>query len=263
MLRLDAVHPVVSGNKWYKLKHNLAAAAEHGKTALLSFGGGYSNHLVATAFAARQAGLQATGLVRGDYSSRLTPSLEACMSYGMQLVPLTGTEYAAWSKGAPAGLRERYPDAWIIPAGGANEAGVLGASELAAFIPESATDVCVSVGTGTTLAGLHRALPAHIRLHGFCAARSCAGALDLLGPWPERVSIHPVADPRFGKWSGALIGFMQAFRAGTGIALDIVYTGKMMDAVRQMLEQASFGPDADIICIHTGGLQGNPEGLFS
>src|SRR6478736_8863204 len=96
MLRLDLLHPVVSGNKWYKLRHNVAAAIDSGKNALLTFGGGYSNHLIATAYAARLAGLRSIGVIRGHYEEgQITPTLRSCEAYGMQLLPFSKSEYAA------------------------------------------------------------------------------------------------------------------------------------------------------------------------
>ena len=265
MLRLDNLHPVVSGNKWYKLRFNVAAALEQGKAALLSFGGGYSNHLVATAYAARLAGLRSIGVVRGHYAEdQMTPTLRACEAYGMQLLPCSKEDYANLSATGPEALTRQFPDAYFIPEGGSNEAGIRGAADIAALIPGDVTDVCLAVGTGTTLTGIHSALPGASRLHGFCAARNCDGAraLSRQAPRQERVNWHSVGDPRFGKWREAQILFMKSFYAITGVPLDVVYTAKMMMAVQGMLSAGIFGRDSRIVCIHTGGLQGNPPGLF-
>ena len=53
VLRLDLMHPVISGNKWYKLRYYLNEAVESGCTEIASFGGAYSNHIVALACACR------------------------------------------------------------------------------------------------------------------------------------------------------------------------------------------------------------------
>ena len=76
------------------------------------------------------------------------------------------------------------------------------------------------------------------------------------------VTLHAVSDPRFGKWTEALILFIKSFHAATGIPLDVVYTAKMMMTLRDMLSSGCFGMDRRILCVHTGGLQGNPPGLF-
>jgi 1-aminocyclopropane-1-carboxylate deaminase len=265
MLRLDQIHPVVSGNKWFKLRCNIQRAGAEAKTTLLTFGGGYSNHLVATACAAQQAGLRSIGVVRGIYEgAQMTPTLRSCVSYGMQLLPYSKAAYAGARANADR-LREQFPDAFIIPEGGANEPGIRGAAGIAALIPEEATDVCVAVGTGATLAGLHRALPDGVGLYGFCAARNCGDAAALIDneAIDRPVQLLPVPDPRFGKWTAGLLDFVNAFYLDTGIPLDVVYTAKMMMAVQSRLRERFFDPGGRIVCIHTGGLQGNPPGLFA
>ncbi len=263
LLRLDKLHPVVSGNKWFKLRYHIADAIAQGRRSLLTFGGGYSNHLVATAYAAQLAGLRSIGVVRGSYEhAELTPTLRACAAYGMKLVPVSK---AAYKTDISIWLQQQFPGAYIIPEGGAGEAGIRGAAGLAGLIPADATDVCVPVGTGTTLAGLHRALPPDVRLHGFCAARSCASAGALLEGIPPRetLQIHEVIDPRFGRWRASQLDFMKRFYETMTIPLDVVYTGKMMQALEVMLGDGRFDPNSRIVCVHTGGLQGNPPGLFA
>ena len=267
MLRLDLLHPVVSGNKWYKLRYNVAAALEEGKNTLLTFGGGYSNHLIATAYAARLAGLRSIGVIRGHYEEgQITPTLHACATYGMELLPFTKTEYAANANSeAAARMQEQFPEAYIIPEGGANSEGIRGAADIAPLIPEGTTEVCLAVGTGTTMAGLQMGLGSRAQIHGFCAARSCEGAEQLIRDLAaDRIPIlHPVSDPRFGRWREEQIMFMNSFYKSTGIPLDVVYTGKMMMSLQAMLSSCQFGRDARLVCIHTGGLQGNPAGLFA
>jgi 1-aminocyclopropane-1-carboxylate deaminase/D-cysteine desulfhydrase-like pyridoxal-dependent ACC family enzyme len=107
----------------------------------------------------------------------------------------------------------------------------------------------------------------HTRLHGFYVARDIEDARSSLR-WLGIVSklppmIHPVDDPRFGKWTEEAVRFMCSFYETTGIPLDVVYTSKMMMKVRSLLEEHAFGAYNKIVCIHTGGLQGNPTGLFS
>jgi 1-aminocyclopropane-1-carboxylate deaminase len=265
MLRLDCVHPVVSGNKWYKLKYNAAAAKAEGKDTLLTFGGGYSNHLAATAYAAKEWDLKSVGIIRGYYEGeQLTPTLQQCLACGMQLLPLTKAEYAL-QQGADEWTK-LLPSAYVIPEGGANEAGIRGAADIATLIPPDATDVCVAMGTGTTLNGLYRALPAHMKLHGFYVARDIARAGSLLShpaiePAPS-LRIHGVKDQRFGKWSDEAVQFIRSFYGQTGIMLDVVYTSKMMMKVCDLLQERFFDQQGRIVCIHTGGLQGNPAGLF-
>lgn len=263
LLRLDQLHPIVSGNKWYKLKYNAAEAKAQGKNTLLTFGGGYSNHLIATAYAAKDWDMKSIGIVRGSYSGEhFTETLRQCEAYGMQLIMESKQEYAALKSSEQ--LSSRFPDAYIIPEGGANEAGVLGAAEIAQLIPEETTDVCLAIGTGTTLKGLYRALPSKTHLHGFYVARDFERTQSLISPIAlhPKLIFHQVQDARFGKWTEEAVRFTRSFYDTTGIALDLVYTSKMMMKLESLLGAGGFSPAARIVCIHTGGLQGNPAGLF-
>ncbi len=268
MLRLDLLHPVVSGNKWFKLKYNAEEAFRNGKKCLLTFGGGHSNHLVATAFAASAWGFQSIGIVRGQYAGQyFTTTLKTCESYGMRLVMATKAGYDAL---LDRDLSAEFPGAHIVPEGGANAAGVRGAAEIACLLPDYATDVCIAMGTGTTLNGLGSGIATRGKLskcsiHGFYVAKDFARAESLFSQLgqPAQLIIHPVLDQRFGKWTSETEHFIHAFNKETGIPLDVVYTSKMMMKVEALLREGFFRPDSRIVCIHTGGLQGNPAGLFS
>jgi 1-aminocyclopropane-1-carboxylate deaminase len=264
MLRLDKLHPFISGNKWYKLKHNIAAAKQQGKTVLLSFGGGYSNHLIATAVAAQECALGSIGIVRGIYEGKnLTPTLRRCEAAGMKLHFLDKTSYAAAK--TDAHFAEGFPGAYIIPEGGFNEEGIHGAAEIAALIPKGTTDVCIAVGTGATFLGLRRGLPERVMLHGFYVAKDFERAETILAMLPATQKamsqMHGVPDARFGKWTVAAETFIRSFYAVTGVPLDVVYTSKMMMAVEALLKQGFFPPQGRVVCVHTGGLQGNPGRL--
>jgi 1-aminocyclopropane-1-carboxylate deaminase len=263
MLRLDRLHAVVSGNKWYKLKYNAAEAKARGKDSLLTFGGGYSNHLIATAYAAQEWGLKSIGIVRGHYSGEhFTQTLRDCEAYGMQLIMESKQEYVAYKSSDK--LLNHFPYAYTIPEGGANEAGIQGAAEIASLIPGKATDVCLAVGTGTTLKGLYTALPPHTRLHGFYVAKDFERTQSLINRAAEHPDaiFHQVHDTRFGKWTDEAVRFIRYFHESTGILLDVVYTSKMMMKVQRLLQDGSFAASSRLVCIHTGGLQGNPAGLF-
>ena len=260
ILRLDLLHPVISGNKWFKLKQNLSFAQEKGYKKIITFGGAYSNHLIATAAAAKEAGLQSIAIVRGYHAKEnLTQTLKDCTIYGMQLQFVTREEYALknekdWLKN----LSAQYPDAYIIPEGGNNELARKGIEEIALIIPDVYTHITVSVGTGTTFAGLRNAIDEKVRMVGFVPMKNGAYLKNELqlekGNW-ELIDDYHFGG--FGKWNDELIDFMNEFYRINKIPLDIVYTSKMMYGLQEMIEKNEFDKGARILTIHTGGLQGN------
>lgn len=263
MLRLDIVHPIISGNKWYKLKHNLLHASQTGYESIITFGGAYSNHLIAAAAAAKAYNIRSEGIVRGTYAeAELTPTLQACKEYGMQLFFVSRGEYAQKNEnGWLDELRMNYPGAYIIPEGGANEYGRIGAGEIANYIPRNFTHVCVSVGTGTTFVGLRNALPANQFLYGYAPMKGGKYLADEVKPHLTKDTNWELFDDwhfgGFGKQNQTLIDSMNEFYDINHIPLDIVYTGKMMYGILKQLKAGVFPHDANLLCIHTGGLQGN------
>jgi len=263
MLRLDMLHPIVSGNKWFKLRLNLAYAEDNGFKTLLTFGGGFSNHLVATAFAARMHGVKSVGIVRGKYNV-LTPTLQDCVNYGMQLIFVTKEDYnnkhePTWLKG----LVDQFDELYIIPEGGANERGRAGAGLIDRYISDKYTHIVTAVGSGTTLAGLRNRLKAEQRILGFAPFKDGQYLVS-------HINEHVVEDKRqawqlfdnwhvggFGKWNAGLIDFMNDFYNQNKVPLDIIYTGKMMLGMQQLLADNFFSSSNKVLCIHSGGLQGN------
>lgn len=264
ILRLDTIHPLVSGNKWFKLKENIKLAQAAGADSLLTFGGAFSNHLLATAAAAQAFGLSTTGIVRGFHGKdKPSPTLLQCAALGMQLEYVSREEYQ--QKNDPDylyQLQERYPSAYIIPEGGDNEAGVQGAMAIAGYIPQDATIVAVAVGTGTTFTGILKALNNGQRLLGFPAMKGgmylqpqiVKHVPDAKSSWQLKDEYHFGG---FARYTDSLLAFMNDFYQQHGIPLDFVYTGKMIYGIFDMIRKGLIPAGSHIIAIHTGGLQGN------
>ena len=265
MLRLDELHPVISGNKWYKLKHNLLEVKEKKLAGVLTLGGAWSNHLAATAGAAKEAGVKAVAIVRGFHGKEsLTPTLQHCMDDGMELQFVSREEYSL--KEDPVYLRtlqEKYPHFLIIPYGGRNEAGRKGAAEIATLIPSDYTHVCCSVGSGTTFMGLRNTLPSATKLIGFVPMKKGIYLKEEMQPhlsapyggnWELVDEFHFGG---FGKWNVELLGFMNEIVTVHQLPLDVVYTSKMMYGVRALIQRDFFPINSKILCVHSGGLQGN------
>jgi 1-aminocyclopropane-1-carboxylate deaminase len=264
ILRLDQIHPIVSGNKWYKLKYNIAEAIQNGYQSVLTFGGSYSNHLIATASAAKVLGLASVGLIRGLHSKEnYTETLHACENMGMQLHFITRTEYDQKETATfLEGLHLQYPDSFIIPEGGNNEYGRKGTTEIAVLVPDSYTHVALPVGTGATFAGIRTCLNKEVSMLGFAAMKGGAYLEKAIrATLPENQDNWSViVDYHFGgfaKCNDVLIDFMNAFYHKHNVPLDRVYTAKMLFGVMDMITQGKITNGSKVLCIHTGGLQGN------
>ena len=154
--RLDKIHPVISGNKLFKLHYFLERAIQLGHKNILTFGGAWSNHLVATAYSCQLAGLNSIGIVRGEITDPLSHTLKECNSYGMQLRFVSRNDY---KKKDQIHLRNDLydvpPHCFVIPEGGYDPLGAKGASMIMDLLAElHATHICTATGTSTTLAGL-------------------------------------------------------------------------------------------------------------
>lgn len=272
ILRLDQVHPLLTGNKWYKLRLNLQAAREQGYSTVLSFGGAYSNHLHALAAAGRLLGFRTIGVIRGEIVEPLNPTLAFAQERGMELHAVSRTDYR--DKTSPeflAQLTERFGTCFVIPEGGGNEAGVLGCTEIARSLHWSAdaTDrlVTLACGTGATMAGILAGLTEPCQVMGFSALKG--------GEFLEqqvRDFLRVIQKPDPGNWhintqwhfggyartTAELLTFIQDFTERTGVPVEPLYTGKMMFGLYAMLAAGDIARGSEIIAIHTGGLQGAP-----
>lgn len=263
ILRLDLVHPVVSGNKWYKLRLNVLYAQDHGFKTLLTFGGGYSNHLVAAAYTAKKAGLKCVGIVRGKYPV-LTHTLRDCVEEGMELIFVTKEDYDR--QGEPEWeqqLASQFDNIYIIPEGGANEWGRKGAGLISKFIKPGYSHVVLSVGSGTTICGVRNKTDVSQHVLGFAPMRGGQYLSEYVGQHLDashNLNWRIFDDWHFGgfgKRNDDLVNFMNDFYQQNNIPLDIIYTSKMMYGLKSMIADNYFAKDARILAIHSGGLQGN------
>jgi len=251
MLRLDLLHPEVSGNKWFKLKYNLEAA---GKRTILTFGGAYSNHIAATAAACKLAGLPAIGIIRGEKSTHLSHTLQQAVADGMQLEFISREAYRQKDT---TNWNARYPDACIIPEGGNNEAGARGCRDILSLADTgSFTHILCATGTGTTLAGLISSAMPHQQVQGYVVLKGAEYLKEQVAQLTQGTNwqlVHDYHGGGYAKTSPELISFINNFYRETKIPLDVVYTGKLVWG----FSQSHFPPGSKILLIHTGGLQGN------
>jgi 1-aminocyclopropane-1-carboxylate deaminase/D-cysteine desulfhydrase-like pyridoxal-dependent ACC family enzyme len=263
ILRLDLIHPVVSGNKIFKLKYFIESALNEKKQQLITFGGAFSNHLVATAFAAKQNGLKALGYVRGEEPQKLSDTLNVCINYGMELKFLPRSDYEALQQDA---IMRGTADAVVIPYGGYNRLGAMGAKEILAFETAQNYDtIMASCGSGTMGAGLLSALNNNQKLFLFSALKnnfSIETEIKTLLLQDELLNKsfeinHQYHFGGFAKKDEHLFEFMNTFYKETNIPTDFIYTGKLAYAMNDMLQKQQIPEGSNILLIHSGGLQGN------
>lgn len=262
ILRLDLLHPVVSGNKWFKLKYYLSEALAGNYHTLASFGGAYSNHIVATAFAAREAGLTSIGYIRGEKTTPLSPTLRNAMEYGMKLEYVSREAFrhteSIMAATADSGI-------YWVREGGFGTLGAKGAADILSVTDTSSySHIICAVGTGTMLAGLVQAALPHQQLVGISVLKNHFGLEQEVGsllPQKEgQASFTIEQDFHFGgyaKHPQELIRFMQDLWAQEQLPTDIVYTSKLLYAVKQLLALPYFAAGSRLLLIHSGGLQGN------
>ncbi len=262
--RDDLIDPFVSGNKLYKLKYNLEQALKEGKNSLLTFGGAFSNHIAATASYAQQHGLKSIGIIRGEYVDRENPTLAFAASKGMQLNFVSRDEYKQkHHQHYLHTLRKTFPDAFIIPEGGANALGIKGAEEILTDQTQDFDAVVCAIGTGTTVAGILKACADHQRVIGVTVHKH-AKIMDEVLDLDPRLSAHwhklsvetDFHCGGYAKWNMALIEFMQTIHRDYGLKTDPIYTGKALFALNTLIQNNTFSAGNRVLFIHTGGLQG-------
>jgi 1-aminocyclopropane-1-carboxylate deaminase/D-cysteine desulfhydrase len=272
-LRLDKLHPFVSGNKWYKLKYSILHGYQSGRTRFMSFGGAYSNHLHALAYAGKHLNVETIGIVRGERPANLSPTLRDCLDWGMSLRWVAREHYRLLAEqgenaqSAMAQFIEMYPDAWVIPEGGAGEDGVLGVETLFNALHHKGVlhydYLATPVGSGTTLAGMIRARTGHAKCLGFSALKSAHDLesrverqLQDAGHVNEWQISHDYHFGGFAKMSERLQHFISDIYNQYGLLLDPVYTGKMLFGLAEFIHQGRIPPGSKVLMVHTGGLQG-------
>ncbi len=272
MLRLDDIHPIVSGNKPFKLRYFLHEARNSEHKTIITFGGAYSNHLAATAFACKVEGVRCVGFVRGEAPVSLSSTLFFCKENEMELVFISRSDYRNINEEFRDILLHEYGDHTFIPEGGFSTKGALGAEDIMKlFDGKNYSHVCCPVGTATTFAGLINGNKNNSTIVGFSVLKNMEDIACRL----KKLNVDESAVYKFipgyhfggyAKKTAELIEFMNDFYADNKIPLDFVYTGKMMFGVYDLVKENYFPEGASILCIHTGGLQGNnslPPGILN
>ena len=260
--REDLIHPFISGNKFRKLKYNLLQAKAEKKSKLLTFGGAFSNHIAAVAYAGKENNLETIGIIRGDeLESKIfeNPTLTFAQKCGMKFEFVSREVYKSKSTNSfIEDLKERYSDFYLVPEGGTNSYAVKGCEEILTNEDCDFTHICCAIGTGGTISGLINSAKANQKIIGFPALKGDFLSDDIRkfatnSNWQLQTDYHFGG---YAKINNELIRFINDFFKQTNIPLDPIYTGKMMFGIVDLIQKGYFPKRAKIIAIHTGGLQG-------
>jgi 1-aminocyclopropane-1-carboxylate deaminase/D-cysteine desulfhydrase-like pyridoxal-dependent ACC family enzyme len=282
ILRLDLIHEQISGNKWFKLKYNLEAARNEGHDAILTFGGAFSNHILATAMVCKLAGVKCIGIIRGEKDSENNPTLSNAKAVGMQLHFVSREDYKRKSETSFVDeLHKKFGKFYLIPEGGNNLNGARGCQEILKNISETYHYIFCACGTGTTFAGLAASLKENEKLIGISVLK---GEQTMIGEVQNMVNeirgdnevlistndemlssehltktgiINEYHFGGYAKHTRELLDFKFEFEKDFNIPLDYVYTAKLFFAVNDLVSKNKIPERSDILIIHSGGLQGN------
>jgi 1-aminocyclopropane-1-carboxylate deaminase len=262
MKREDLIHPFVSGNKFRKLKYNLLQAKTENQSTLLTFGGAYSNHIAAVAYAGKEKGFQTIGIIRGDELGdkiESNPTLKFAQECGMQFEFVSREDYRLKTDSAfLEQLENKFGSFYLIPEGGTNAFAIKGCEEILTQEDGIFDYVACAIGTGGTISGIINSAFRYQKILGFPALKGDF-LQDEIRNFVQNENWELITEYHFGgyaKVNDELIAFINWFFEQTQIPLDPVYTGKMVFGVFDLINKNYFPENSKILLIHTGGLQG-------
>ena len=260
--REDLLHQIISGNKFRKLKYNLKEAIKQKKSKLVTFGGAFSNHILAVAAAGKELGFETIGIIRGDeLADKIleNPTLFKAQKLGLKFKFVDREMYRNKNEiDFRRRLELEFQDFYLLPEGGTNELAIQGCEEILTDLDNDFDFICCPVGTGGTISGIINCSKESQQVLGFPAL--CGDFLkEDIRKFATKSNWNLITDYDFGgyaKVSDELIRFMNDFYSKYNILLDPIYTGKMMFGVMDLIEKDFFPKNSRILVIHTGGLQG-------
>jgi len=263
--RDDLIHPIISGNKWRKLKLNIEKYESSPFKGVISMGGAFSSHILALSYVCYKKKIPCVLLIRGEKPKKNDDIIQKCIANGAVIHHLSRTDYAnkIWVNQFS---EENYPSYFFIPEGGGNKYGLYGCKAIVEEISIEFDELFCDVGTGTTLAGISNALKAHQKVNGIVVLKGAENLekeiedkyMEVYGEY-SRAKWNLIHDYHFGgyaKYDHELVLFMQLFYEITGIKTDPIYSGKMFYGLIDILKKEIINPSKKIIALHSGGLSG-------
>ena len=262
VLRLDLIHPLVGGNKLYKLKYNIQKAKESGYETIVTLGGAYSNHIAATAYSGNKEGLKTVGLIRGEAQAGLNRTLQIANSNGMELRFIDRQLYRTYRENFSL-VQQLFKNAYCIPEGGSNVSALKGCREILQDPVQEFDIVVCATGTGTTIAGLTLSLQPHQKALGIAVLKG-AHYLDeqvkemIRSEKGDEKKFSIIHDYHFGGYAHqdlVLSEFVNHFNDIQPFKIEPVYTGRMFYALMDLIDKNYFPRGIKLLAIHTGGMQ--------
>ena len=264
--RDDLIHPIVSGNKLYKLHYNLEAFASGGYKTLVTFGGAYSNHLHALAYVGNELDVPAVGIIRGEQLLPLNPTLKDCVGWGMVLEPVSRSVYRQKEQATEIkDILSAYHKPYLVPEGGGNALGVKGASLMLDSVNQENYDyIVLASGTGATVAGVIHASLSSVKVIGVATLKGASWMAQEVRDHLLSMNCHKTnwkinCDYHFGgygKKNTELNEFVNKIATESGLLIEPIYTGKALYALLDLVSQGEIEKGSRVLFIHTGGLQG-------
>ena len=259
--RLDLIDPFISGNKLFKLKHNVDRALLKKKNMLITFGGAFSNHILATAAYAKKKNIDCLAIVRGEEYSELNPLLTLAKEYGMNFCFVSRKEYAKRNdNNYISELIRKYKKAFIVPEGGNNKLGVLGAEEILETQDKSFDYIICPIGTGATLSGIVNSSNRSQKVIGINCINDTKDINKNISQKTNKNNWEIINEFNFGgfaKFDNLLTEYLKKFKLNYKITLDLNYTTKMFFGFEKLIERRYFHRKSKVLLIHTGGTYGN------
>ncbi len=260
MRRLDLISSKISGNKFFKLKYNIEYAIKSKYRSIITFGGAYSNHILATSIISKENNINCIAYVRGEESLPLNPTLNDAINNGMEIKYISRSDYKKIKNEEYLNvLIEDYKNSYVLPEGGTNSLAIKGTESI--LKPDEKFEyVCCPIGTGGTISGIINSSNQNQKIIGFPALKGVRQIKDEIHFYTNKNNWIVNEDYCFGgyaKISSELIRFINDFYENYDIVLDAVYTGKMMIGIMDLISNNYFPKGSNILVIHTGGVQGN------
>ena len=260
--REDLIHPLISGNKFRKLKYNIAYAKKENYSTLLTFGGAFSNHILAVASAGFENDFKTIGIIRGEelvHKINENPTLQKAQELGMQFKFVSREDFRTKNtKDFITNLHKEFGAFYLLPEGGTNDLAIKGCEEILTSEDKIFSHICCSIGTGGTISGIINSSFDGQQIVGFPSLKGDFISNEISN-FAKQSNWKIISDYHFGgygKITEELIRFINEFYANYKIPLDPIYTGKMMYGIDDLIKKDYFPKGSKILAIHTGGLQG-------